>query len=218
MERLKKSIFSFWFLLVCIVFVCAIFASYYYWTMFGSQLSSNSADWSAFGSYFGGVFGPLISFCTLLAVLKTVYLQRELLDAQKDEFRAINNLQSESLMAQSEQLNLAKAESRQTEIQSYQTSQINLIEMFIEHQRRIAESLEEHIASTKDARISHEQKMAALENLRARKIKANNAANSLLILAFEISVTQFSDTGKIKMLLAERLPPILNLEMPPSEG
>lgn len=198
--------------------MCAIFASYYYWTMFGSQLSSNSADWSAFGSYFGGVFGPLISFCTLLAVLKTVYLQRELLDAQKDEFRAINNLQSESLAAQSEQLNLAKTESRQTEIQSYQTSQINLIEMFIEHQRRIAESLEEHITSTKDARISHEQKMAALKNLQARKIKANNAANSLLILAFEISVTQFSDTGKIKILLAERLPLILNLEMPSSEG
>lgn len=97
MERLKRSIFSFWFLLVCIVFLSAFFASYYYWETFGSQRSSNSSDWSAFGSYFGGVFGPLISFCTLLAVLKTVYLQRELLDAQRLEFERMGELQRETL-------------------------------------------------------------------------------------------------------------------------
>lgn len=217
MERLRKSVFSFWFLLVCIVFVSAFFASYYYWKIFGSQLSSNASDWSAFGSYFGGVFGPLISFCTLLAVLKTVYLQRELLDAQREEFRALNKLQSETLTAQSEQLNLGKTESKYAEIQAYQTSQINLLEMFIEHRRRIVDSLEVHISSTKNSEIPIGQKTATLSNLQARKVKANNAANDLLILAFEISVTQFSEVSKIKALLAEKLPGILSLEMPSSE-
>ncbi len=216
MECLKRSIFSFWFLLVCIVFVCAFFASYYYWTVFGSQLSTNSSDWSAFGSYFGGVFGPLISFCTLLAVLKTVYLQRELLNAQKDEFRAMNSMQSESLEAQSEQLDLARAESKQSEVQSYQTSQINLIEMFIGKQIRMVSNFEEQITATKIASISMSEKLSALNKFHLGKVKANNSANSLLVLAFEISITQFSDAGEIKALLAEKLPSILDLEMPAS--
>lgn len=217
MERLKRSIFSFWFLLVCIVFVSAFFASYYYWETFGSQRSSNSSDWSAFGSYFGGVFGPLISFCTLLAVLKTVYLQRELLDAQKDEFRAMNSMQSKSIAAQLEQLNLAKVESLQSEVQSYQTSQINLIELFIERQVRIVSNLEEQISATKIASIPVAQKLSALEDFHKRKVNANNSANSLLLLAFEISVTKFLDANKIKLLLAEKLPVILDFEMPTAE-
>ncbi|WPN95850.1 hypothetical protein [Pseudomonas sp. MUP55] len=217
MERLKRTVFSFWFLLVCIVFVSAFFASYYYWETFGGQRSSNSSDWSAFGSYFGGVFGPLISFCTLLAVLKTVYLQRELLDAQKEEFGFINNIQAKTLASQSEQLVLAKTESQQSEIQAYQTSQINLVEMFMEHQRRIADNLEVHISSTKVATIPYDQKSAALKNLQQRKIKANDAANALLVLALEISVTQFTDVVKIKGLLAQKLPNILDLEMPSSD-
>ena len=196
--------------------MCAFFASYYYWTVFGSQLSTNSSDWSAFGSYFGGVFGPLISFCTLLAVLKTVYLQRELLNAQKDEFRAMNSMQSESLEAQSEQLDLARAESKQSEVQSYQTSQINLIEMFIGKQIRMVSNFEEQIMATKNASISMSEKLSALNKFHLGKVKANNSANSLLVLAFEISITQFSDTGEIKALLAEKLPSILDLEMPSS--
>lgn len=196
--------------------MCAFFASYYYWTVFGSQLSTNSSDWSAFGSYFGGVFGPLISFCTLLAVLKTVYLQRELLNAQKDEFRAMNSMQSESLEAQSEQLDLARAESKQSEVQSYQTSQINLIEMFIGKQIRMVSNFEEQITATKIASISMSEKLSALNKFHLGKVKANNSANSLLVLAFEISITQFSDAGEIKALLAEKLPSILDLEMPAS--
>ena len=150
------------------MFVSAFFASYYYWETFGSQRSSNSSDWSAFGSYFGGVFGPLISFCTLLAVLKTVYLQRELLDEQKDEFRAMNSMQSKSIAAQLEQLNLAKVESLQSEVQSYQTSQINLIELFIERQVRIVSNLEEQISATKIASIPVAQKLSALEDFHKR--------------------------------------------------
>jgi hypothetical protein len=214
MERLKKSIFSFWFLLVCIVFVCAFFASYYYWTVFGSQLSPNSSDWSAFGSYFGGVFGPLISFCTLLAVLKTVYLQRELLDAQKREFKVLHDLQADTLEAQSKQLGLATSDSNKSEVQAYKSSQINLLEMFIEHRLRVAEGLEKQLAEVRNANLTVDSRKASLLSLGKDLNKAHDAANGLLVLAFTISTTQFEGVGGINKLLAEKLPQLLGLKLP----
>ncbi|PAA14434.1 hypothetical protein [Pseudomonas fragi] len=214
MEHLKRSIFSLWFLLVCIVFVSALLASYFYWTMFGSQLSSVSSDWSAFGSYFGGVFGPLISFCTLLAVLKTVYLQRELLDAQKNEFNSLNKLQGDTLTAQRDQLDLAKSDSNKSELRAYKTSQINLLEMFIEHRLRVVEGVEKQIAEVNSATsLTIDSRRTKLSSLNGELTKANDAANGLLILAFNMSITQFENIAGVNQVLSEKLPELLGLNL-----
>lgn len=197
MERLKRSIFSFWFLLVCIVFVSAIFASYYYWTMFGSQLSPNSSDWSAFGSYFGGVFGPLISFCTLLAVLKTVYLQRELLDVQANEFLKLESHQKLALSKQEEQLALAKAELDISKAQAYLATQLELLETLRGHFRREADGMGSAAIKILEHKgfDSQHQKLAE-EPIRKKKIAEQKIAE-LIALSLELSVLQYTTVDEI---------------------
>lgn len=51
---------------------------------FGPTLATNSVDWANFGSYVGGVAGPLLSFLALMAVVWTVRLQYDLLQRDHD--------------------------------------------------------------------------------------------------------------------------------------
>jgi hypothetical protein len=46
---------------------------------FGRALSPNSIEWANFGSYVGGVAGPMLSFLALMAVVWTIRLQYDLL-------------------------------------------------------------------------------------------------------------------------------------------
>ena len=91
MNHLKvfKSFFSLWFMLMLMACAGVCVAFYIYRDQFGGGYSSEPDNWSAFGSYMGGVLGPLVSLLTLIAVIRTVYLQRELLDAQREEALAL---------------------------------------------------------------------------------------------------------------------------------
>ncbi|WPC04210.1 hypothetical protein SBP02_15730 [Pseudomonas benzenivorans] len=51
-------------------------AVYFYKSTFSGEISSASADWSALGSFFGGVFAPVVSFVTLVAIIVTIRLQK----------------------------------------------------------------------------------------------------------------------------------------------
>ncbi|MCS4282417.1 hypothetical protein M2396_000682 [Pseudomonas sp. BIGb0278] len=67
----------------------ALFTVFYaYRTQFPGDFSTESGDWSDFGSYFGGVLGPIVSVLTLITVFKTVLLQREMIRIQDDTFRS----------------------------------------------------------------------------------------------------------------------------------
>lgn len=55
----------------------------------GSRLSPNSLEWANFGTYVGGVAGPLLSYLALVAVVWTVRLQYDLL--QRDRERQISD-------------------------------------------------------------------------------------------------------------------------------
>lgn len=85
---------------------------FFYRDIFSGDFSTNAQDWSAFGSYIGGLFGPLVSFVALLAVLKTVELQKELLDTQNREFEAMHTLQNRTFDSQQNQIDEAKENSR----------------------------------------------------------------------------------------------------------
>lgn len=88
-KGLFKVVLSLWFTLSLIACFGVYTALSVYRQEFSGGYSSKSADWSAFGSYMGGVLGPLVSFLTLVAVVRTVYLQRELLNAQREEALAL---------------------------------------------------------------------------------------------------------------------------------
>lgn len=51
---------------------------------FDPTLPHQSADWANFGTYVGGVAGPLLSFLALIAVVWTLRLQYQLLDRDRE--------------------------------------------------------------------------------------------------------------------------------------
>ncbi|WP_069943097.1 hypothetical protein [Pseudomonas putida] len=77
---------------VLVVVVATFVASFLYRINVGSEFSSSPNDWAAFGSYIGGIMGPLVSFFALIAVLLTIHLQRELLKTQRDEIKRMHEL------------------------------------------------------------------------------------------------------------------------------
>jgi hypothetical protein len=54
-------------------------AAYPLFGQFGLPFSTSSGEWANFGTYLGGVAGPLLSFLALIAVAWTVRLQYDLL-------------------------------------------------------------------------------------------------------------------------------------------
>ncbi|WP_417543784.1 putative phage abortive infection protein [Marinobacter sp.] len=52
-------------------------ACYSYFDQFSGDFSPNSSDWGDFGSYIGGTVGALFASLSFLALLYTVFLQRE---------------------------------------------------------------------------------------------------------------------------------------------
>lgn len=58
----------------------------------GEQNPRSLNDWAAFGTYVGGIGGPLLSFLALIAVAHTVSLQREALEHERDRQLADQHL------------------------------------------------------------------------------------------------------------------------------
>lgn len=102
-----------------------------YLKTFNGGLSSQSGDWSALGSFFGGVFGPIISVVTLIALLKTLKLQHQTLMSQKADSERVISVQKQAYEAQAEQLLLAKAELNSAKIADFKNSVIRVFEQRI---------------------------------------------------------------------------------------
>jgi hypothetical protein len=54
-----------------------IFASYFFFGRFLPVPSTENADWGAFGSYFGGIAGPVFTFFSALLIAATIRQQRQ---------------------------------------------------------------------------------------------------------------------------------------------
>lgn len=135
-SKITNALKSFWFFSSAIILLSLVAAIWVYRSKFGGGFSQNSSDWSDFGSYMGGVFGPLVSFVTLLAVLKTVYLQRELLDVQQEEFERMNGLQRKTFNSQKNQMKSAAKDALELKVAAAQDSAIKVIEMLISTQEK----------------------------------------------------------------------------------
>lgn len=210
LKRLVGVFFSFWFLLtfVAMLAVAAVLAVYR--THFVGGFSTQSADWSAFGSYTGGILGPLISFLTLGAVLRTVYLQRDLLRAQKDEFINLSNQQVASLQQQDAQLQLSREEADRSIVQNYLSNQFRLVEMLIAHEQRQAEAMS--VAAFRitelDLGTSAKRMEAAQPSLDEKEVAIKNV-QELLELSIKLSMTEFESTKQISELVVPSLLKVL---------
>lgn len=69
--------------------------------VFHGSWSSNTSDWSSFGSYFGGVLSPLIAAFALIALLHTIKQQQEQIEqlkrqgAKEDIWRVIEKIEKD---------------------------------------------------------------------------------------------------------------------------
>ncbi|MGF0241214.1 hypothetical protein ACQR3P_18355 [Rhodococcus sp. IEGM1300] len=197
MSVILKKIWSFWFLIVSTAIAALMVAIYYYRLTFGGGFSPEAGDWSAFGGYIGGVFGPLVSFLTLLAVLKTVYLQRELLDAQAGEFIKLEQHQKLATFKLDEQIAIAKSELEVSKVQAYLSTQLELLETLRDHFRREADGMGQaaiRLLEIDNFRATH-SKLA--EEPLMKKEAAEKKISDLIALSLELSVKTYDTVDEI---------------------
>ncbi|MFA0347250.1 hypothetical protein AB4486_09800 [Vibrio sp. 10N.222.55.C6] len=84
-----KKIYLASFTLISILIGSIYIAVHYYLQTFPGGFSQEHSDWGNFGSYFNGVITPLISAFSLIAVLFTIYMQKNLLMSQQEQNAAI---------------------------------------------------------------------------------------------------------------------------------
>ena len=63
---------------------------------FSGGLSQDNEKWGAFGSFLGGALGPMLSFLSLIAIIKTIRLQLDELELTKEELRRSADAQTAS--------------------------------------------------------------------------------------------------------------------------
>ncbi|WP_285355412.1 hypothetical protein [Pseudomonas sp. lyk4-R2A-10] len=178
-NKALKAVTSFWFwscISIVIAFCIAVAA---YLSKFDGGLSGQSSDWSNFGSYIGGIFGPLVSFITLLAVLKTVYLQRELLDAQRVEFEGMQSNQAKAFEAQQEQIKSASEQAASETKEKARLAILGMIDRYIQLVEKKQDRTTEGLARIGDW-VSAGNSSATLEQ--TKKLAKNNEELRAVIL------------------------------------
>lgn len=191
-------------ILVGFLFTSMALTVYLYRQHFGTTLAPTSSEWSNFGSFFGGLFGPLVSIVTLVAVVVTVYMQRELLDAQSDEF-------NELMIKQDDQLTLARSEANRAKVQAYQATLLNSLATFAAEFRQDAS---EQLAAAEKVGaldISILAKTMYEADHRGRADDARQKVAAFTILAFELSVAEYSSVDEIKEKFVPEMQRILGL-------
>lgn len=133
--------------LVVIVVIGLLFSIFAYRSVFDGTLSSIPANWGAAGGFFGGIFTPIIAFATLIAIVITIQLQKQLLVTQNNEFKKLYNLQVETLSTQKSELDLAKQQVLDQSINEQKKIYLNLIEQQTDIRRRNMESASEGVVS-----------------------------------------------------------------------
>lgn len=69
------------------IFSIVLFYFFYMVIIEKQSLSVNTSDWGNFGSYFGGISGPILSFLAFIILAKTFSIQQSMSDAQENEHK-----------------------------------------------------------------------------------------------------------------------------------
>lgn len=205
MKEYIRPLHGFWLASLLPLIVALGLALYFYRLKFGGGLSGVSSDWSNFGSYIGGIFGPLVSFVTLVAVLKTVFLQRELLNAQQKEFDRMNELQTRTFESQQLQVERSARDSLVVQIAAAQESAVRLIEMRMHmHERDFdrQHDLSFRYRAEFEANMTEEQ-YEKLKRMVDHRNKARESVDCLSKVALDISLAEFQSVMEVREFLAE---------------
>lgn len=209
-NKISAALTSFWFISSSTILTSLVVAIWVYRLKFGGVLSDNSSDWSNFGSYMGGIFGPLVSFVTLLAVLKTVYLQRELLDAQSSEFDRMNVIQQQTFDAQITQNSSIAEDAKRKRVADFQNTVLQLLNQQISLQERVVEAIEQYeqkIFSNSDLR--NEARIMASMHAAEDKSKAFHVVKELSQLSVAVAMFEYNSVAQIRKIVVEKLDEVL---------
>lgn len=204
----QSLIFGLFLILVVFAFALSIYLS-----VFNDGLSAVSGDWGAFGSFFGGVLGPMVSLVTLLAVLKTVYLQRDFLIEQKQEFSNLNEHQRIAAEKQNQHLQLAKLELESGKISAYLSLQLKFIDTMMDHYRREADGMAEAIFKIIDLEEgTFAEKMKTADPALKTKELAENKITLLIALAVKLSMFEHESIESIRAICSREFLIIMHKE------
>jgi hypothetical protein len=202
-------------LLVAVVVLVMVASIALYRYQFGGLLAVHSSEWSNFGSYIGGVLGPMVSLVTLFAVLKTVYMQREMLNTQKSEFTAMVELQRVAALKQDEQLVQAKSEANRARVQAYQATVLNTLDKFGAEFRYDANEL---LAAAEKATSEGRSILDGIyveASYRQRADDARKKVTAFTLLALELSTHEFQSVEEIQ---SKFVPQMLKIMYPEEYG
>lgn len=153
----------------------------------------------ALGSFFGGIFSPLISFATLIAVIITVALQKEIISTQKREFECLVILQNDTLSAQREQLEQAKTDSKSISLSESKKLYLGLFEQHAYIQNSTIEKATKGASSMIEGRSKgFDIKDGAIEeNIRVKEA-AERCLEGLVNGSTEFAFTDFDSEEAMK--------------------
>lgn len=183
-------------------------STYLYRSTFGVGISNSPSDWSAFGSFFGGVFAPAVSLITLIAIMITIRLQKQFIENQAREFKELNDLQVETLGSQKLQLNEAKSSSETTKIATHKQTLLSVISAQMEqtandiNQRRQAfTAIQQSIIGLDTTDMATSVKIiSAQKNMDAQDREINEYQKmyqSLSALLVDIAITHYKDLDSL---------------------
>ena len=205
-ERNKRDRYlEFLLISVFAVTLAVVVAVHLYRSKFGGGLAITSSEWSNFGGYIGGIFGPLVSSVTLLAVLKTVYMQRELLDVQKTEFKHMNALQQQTFDTQLNQMTRAASDAKALQVSAAQDTAIKVVDQHISIYERVWDRQNEsayRFNQDESQRSSLPGDEAFLDSILRHRDVARSVIDQLVHLSVELAVTEFQTVHHVRKSLA----------------
>lgn len=189
------------------ILISLLIAVLFYRHAFSGPLSLSSNDWSAFGSFFGGIFGPLVAFITLIALLQTIRLQRKLLAIQQNEFKKLFDLQNETYKTQCKQLEQAEEQASTSYISSYQSTSLRMLEQQISLNQSIIERCTKNSYDLID-RLALKKPGATqeqIDKLLLQKEHSERIINELSQLVIKLSLQEYKSLDILKKDVAEGL-------------
>ncbi len=192
---------------IAVLLVSLIVTALLYRGIFSGSLSETSGEWSAFGSFFGGIFGPLVSFVALIALLKTIRLQRQLLVFQTREFEKIYSLQEATLRTQTEQVVLLQDSKNQTDIMNYKATILRMVEQQISYYNNGLEGIHRSTVFMAEQMGGGAINPTAdqLKELKQKKEIAMARITGLIDFSMDFSLKQHSSIEELKKDVSEKL-------------
>ncbi|QXI24656.1 hypothetical protein HU724_010385 [Pseudomonas iranensis] len=204
---------------IAILVIALVISGIFYFWVFRYGLSSNPDNWSAFGSFFGGIFGPLISAVTLVALLKTISLQREVIDTQREEYRKLQKQQEFSLSEQQQQTELARMALMSARVADYRAGILQMLEQQCNYQHSAANAYSGRI-NTSLSMLGPLAKMEdSPENIKAvsdlkvlaeRMGESEKSAQEISKLSMRLAIKEFETVDELKSYIEVHISKIVS--------